>query len=70
MLPRVLSPEDDALLAAERETLGRLQRVLARHDAATPDQEALAQSVRRLDDLFLLVVVGSSTRARARSSTR
>ena len=58
MLPRVLSPEDDALLAAERDTLGRLQRALARHDAAAADQEALAQSVRRLDDLFLLVVVG------------
>ena len=58
MITRVLTPEDDALLADERECLGRLQRALASAGADAADQDALAQSVRRLDELFLLVVVG------------
>ena len=58
MITRVLTPDDDALLAEERECLGRLQRALARADADAADQDALAQSVRRLDELFLLVIVG------------
>lgn len=58
MITRVLTPDDNALLAEERECLVRLQRTLARLDTDAADQEALAQSIRRLDDLFLLVVVG------------
>ncbi len=58
MITRVLTPDDDALLADERACLSRLQRALARADADAADQDALAQSVRRLDELFLLVVVG------------
>ena len=58
MISRVLTPEDDTLLADERECLGRLQRALASAGADAADQDALAQSVRRLDELFLLVVVG------------
>jgi len=58
MITRVLTPDDDALLAEERECLSRLQLALARADADAADQDALAQSVRRLDELFLLVVVG------------
>ena len=58
MISRVLTPDDDALLADERECLGRLQRALASAGADAADQDALAQSVRRLDELFLLVVVG------------
>ena len=58
MISRVLTPEDDALLADERQCLGRLQRVLASAGADAADQDALAQSVHRLDELFLLVVVG------------
>ena len=58
MISRVLTPDDDALLADERECLGRLQRALASAGADAADQDALAQSIRRLDELFLLVVVG------------
>jgi small GTP-binding protein len=58
MITRVLTPDDEALLADERECLGRLQRALASAGADTADQDALAQSVRRLDELFLLVIVG------------
>src|SRR5918993_1397930 len=58
MIARVLSPEDEALLADERACLGRLQRLLAKADIDPAEQEALTQSVRRLDELFLLVVVG------------
>jgi small GTP-binding protein len=46
------------LLAEERACLGRLQRALATLGADRADQDALAQSIRRLDDLFLIVVVG------------
>jgi small GTP-binding protein len=58
MLTRILAAEHQALLADERECLGRLQRTIAGLDAARPQQDALAQSVRRLDELFLIVVVG------------
>jgi small GTP-binding protein len=58
MISRVLTPDDDALLADERECLGRLQRAQASARADAADQDALAQSVRRLDELFLLVIVG------------
>jgi small GTP-binding protein len=58
MIARLLSRDDSAMLAEERECLSRLQRTLARADAEPADQDALAQSIRRLDELFLLVVVG------------
>ena len=54
----------------ERRILSRLRVALSRFDAATEHQEALDRSIEQLDELFLLVVIGSSTRARARSSTR
>jgi small GTP-binding protein len=55
---QVLTRDEQALLADERACLGRLQRTLARFETSAPDQEALAHSIRRLDELFLLVVVG------------
>src|SRR4051812_28416444 len=58
MLSRVLSAEHQALLKDERECLNGLQRLLARIDAAPARQEALADAIRRLDELFLLVIVG------------
>ncbi len=58
MILRVLTSTQRALLAEERDVLGRLQTALARFDADRGDQDALAQSIRQLDDLFLLVVVG------------
>jgi ribosome biogenesis GTPase A len=58
MIARLLSRDDSAMLAEERECLSRLQRTLARANAEPADQDALAQSIQRLDELFLLVVVG------------
>jgi small GTP-binding protein len=53
-----LRPDHQALLAEERECLNRLQRTLAALKADPAQQDALAQSIRRLDELFLIVVVG------------
>ena len=58
MLAEVLTRDEQALLADERASLNRLQTALARFGGSGPDQEALAHSIRRLDELFLLVVVG------------
>ncbi|HUU33022.1 MAG TPA: dynamin family protein, partial [Vicinamibacterales bacterium] len=54
----VLTRDEQALLAEERDALSRLHGILAAIPGSPSDQEALAQSVRRLDELFLLVVVG------------
>ena len=58
MLGDVLTPDEHALLADERACLSRLQTALARFESSAADQEALAHSIRQLDELFLLVVVG------------
>jgi small GTP-binding protein len=55
---RQLTPDHHALVAEERETLSRLQRTLAALEAEAADQHALAESIQRLDELFLIVVVG------------
>ena len=55
---RILTPEQEALLAEERRLLGELAAALARWDASREDQTTLERSVRQLDELFLLVVVG------------
>ncbi|MFQ5350233.1 MAG: dynamin family protein [Thermoanaerobaculia bacterium] len=54
----VLSPEQERLLAEERRQLGELATSLARWDASREDQATLERSVRQLEELFLLVVVG------------
>ena len=58
MLPTILDPRQQELLAAERRLLAELQVTLARLDLPAADQEALARSIAQLDELFLLVVVG------------
>ena len=58
MLAEVLTAAEQTLLADERASLSRLQTALARFGNSGPDQETLAHSIRRLDELFLLVVVG------------
>jgi GTP-binding protein EngB required for normal cell division len=58
MLTKILEPALDELLKEERRVLSRLQVALARFDAAPEHQSALDQSIRQLDELFLLVVVG------------
>ena len=58
MVQRILSGPQEELLAEDRRLLAELQAALARFDAAAEDQQTLAASVRRLDELFLLVVAG------------
>ena len=58
MLTKILDPAQDELLKDERRVLARLQMAMARFDASADDQEALEQSIRQLDELFLLVIVG------------
>ena len=58
MLRRILDKTQARILAEERGMLAALQVSLARFGIDTKDQEALARSIRQLDELFLLVVVG------------
>jgi small GTP-binding protein len=55
---RVLTPEAERQLADARHLLGDLRDVLGRVPATDEDITTLAGSIRQLDDLFLLVVVG------------
>jgi small GTP-binding protein len=54
----LLDEAQRALLAEERALLGDLRAAVPRLGASPADQDALAQSVRQLDELFLVVVVG------------
>jgi small GTP-binding protein len=59
MLRRTLSDSEQSLLAGVRRTLGELRAAVARLGlAGVADERALAESLDRLDELFLLVVVG------------
>jgi small GTP-binding protein len=58
MVARVLTADQHALIAGQRDLLGRLQRILAELGTGVAEQDALAQSIRRLDELFLIVIVG------------
>lgn len=58
MLGKILTEAQRESLKVERQWLTNLQTMLVRFGAAPEDQEALKRSVRQLDELFLLVVVG------------
>ena len=58
MLTKILDPAQDEVLKEERAVLSRLQLALVRFDAAPDQQAALERSIRQLDELFLLVIVG------------
>src|SRR5688572_11517337 len=58
MLTKILAPAQDELLKEERRVLSRLQLALVKFDAAPEHQGALDHSIRQLDELFLLVIVG------------
>ena len=58
MKERILDERQQALLAEERHLLADLRAVLARLDVASEDQDTFQRSLRQLDELFLLVVVG------------
>jgi small GTP-binding protein len=55
---RVLDAGSEAQLAQARELLATLRDALTQFGAAAQDQAALAASIRQLDSLFLLVIVG------------
>jgi small GTP-binding protein len=58
MLKAVLNKEEADLLEKERLWLADLEKVLARAGAPAGDLSAFSRSVRQLEELFLLVVVG------------
>jgi small GTP-binding protein len=55
---RILSDHQEELLKNERNLLNDLRVALVQFGASSEDQETLAQSIRQLDEFFLLVVVG------------
>jgi len=55
---RVLDPALQAQLTQARHLLAEVRDALGRFGATPDDQEALAGSIRQLDEFFLLVVVG------------
>jgi small GTP-binding protein len=58
MEQRRITPVYEAILNQERHWLTQLQISLARFSAQPEDRAALEKSIRQLDELFLLVVVG------------
>jgi len=54
----ILTERQNELLARERTALRQLQAALLRCEAGREDLATLEQSIRQLDELFLLVVVG------------
>jgi len=58
MLDTILNTEHQELLRDERDLLSEVSAVLERNDVAADVRSALADSLRQLDELFLLVVVG------------
>lgn len=58
MLEPILTDEQRALLAEERELLAEVAAGLERAEAANDDLRTLSDSVQQLDELFLLIVVG------------
>ena len=57
-LDRILSQSESQLLRDERRLLAEVERALADADASADHAATLADSIRQLDELFLLVVVG------------
>jgi len=55
---QILTETQQEVLKIERRWLTTLQTKLVSFGATPDDQEALERSVRQLDELFLLVVVG------------
>ena len=55
---KILTVDQEELLQRERNFLNDLRLKLVDYSAAREDVESLGQSIRQLDDLFLLVIVG------------
>ncbi len=54
----ILGEKQERWLAAVREQLATLRAALARFHAPAEDEQTVAESLRRLEELFLLVIVG------------
>jgi len=55
---RILNQNQEDLLLLERNLLNDLQMALVSFGASKSDLDTLNQSIRQIDDLFLLVIVG------------
>lgn len=55
---RILDTDRESILNEERAALGALREVLVEVDASSEDRATLDGSIRQLDELFLVVVVG------------
>ncbi len=55
---RILKQNQEDILTLERNLLNDLQMALVSFGASKADLETLSQSIRQIDDLFLLVIVG------------
>ncbi len=55
---KILTPDQENLLQRERNFLNDLRMKLVEYNASKDHMESLGQSIRQLDDLFLLVIVG------------
>ena len=58
MLDTILTPEHQENVREERALLGEVASALDRTDVAADERGALAESLRQLDEFFLLVIVG------------
>ena len=54
----ILTDQQNEVLTRERTALRELQAILGRCEAGREDLATLEQSIRQLDELFLLVIVG------------
>ncbi len=54
----ILNPQQETILKDERQALNDLRLALTRFDASPQDISTLGESIKQLDELFLLVVVG------------
>ncbi|MGV8025510.1 MAG: dynamin family protein [Anaerolineaceae bacterium] len=55
---KILNKKQETILQGERNFLNDLQLELAENNATKEDLNSLKQSIRQLDDLFLIVIVG------------
>ncbi len=55
---KILNKQQETILQGERNFLNDLQLELAENNALKEDLNSLKQSIRQLDDLFLIVIVG------------
>ncbi len=57
-IPNLLNDEQEKLIKRARDVLGQLRDLLAEANADPDERAALADSIRQLDELFLLVIAG------------